>query len=377
MLPRPFTLSHSLPLPVRPSAERATLHGLLSPSWVATHAPLTFHFSTVVVGLWLYLVTAILHSLRQRAERWNPPHRTGGYSRADAGDLVTAAIPLVWSVATLVHASEAEFNLAEGTACTEYAVAVCGRQRAQGPYLPPDLVASWSGHPARPRQAARPPLGQLAPELAWASSPGAHSSLRALLAAPSFAWTSSALSPLGGGTLCNTPCTTTFQQGLLGADLEAVHALMPQPQQPVLWRRGVLACAAPTRVGATPSGGAPKLPAPWRVRLSRNFFTAHRLLDSFGLYSTPPLCYVRPLFNYAAVAAWNCFTTHDRQIALDYLAPIGCPSTSQLSSAHMYACQVSCDPAVRRGLLGVGAPAETRLGTYLTLDTGAPLSNRT
>lgn len=75
----------------------------------------------------MWLVT--LHSLASRhIETKFPKRETRGFSRAQTGDVMTAVLPLTWSITMLMHASTHSINFDENTAATVFSFTVVAYQ---------------------------------------------------------------------------------------------------------------------------------------------------------------------------------------------------------------------------------------------------------
>lgn len=71
----------------------------------------------------MWLVT--LHGLAAKnVEARFPRRETRGFSRAQTGDVMTAVLPLTWSITMLMHASTHSINFDENTAATSFSFTV-------------------------------------------------------------------------------------------------------------------------------------------------------------------------------------------------------------------------------------------------------------
>ena len=101
--------------------------GLMTP-WYLDYGHLTYWFfigSTVVIVLWLVY---IFSSLSRNIEERRPVRETRGFSRAQTGDILTAVLPLTWSVTMLGHASTHSINFDENTTATTFSFTVIAYQ---------------------------------------------------------------------------------------------------------------------------------------------------------------------------------------------------------------------------------------------------------
>lgn len=131
--PRSFTASSSL-------------NALNSP-WFIDYGHLTFWFfflCTFLLVMWL----VTLHNLTSKniETRW-PRRETRGFSRAQAGDVMTAVLPLTWSVTMLLHASTHSLNFDENTAATTFSFTVMAYQWGWNYYFPKDIVEKLANGP--------------------------------------------------------------------------------------------------------------------------------------------------------------------------------------------------------------------------------------
>jgi len=105
----------------------ASLNALNSP-WFIDYGHLTFWFfflSTFVLAMWL----VTLHGLASKnVEARSPRRETRGFSRAQAGDIMTAVLPMTWSITMLLHASTHSINFDENTAATVFSFHVIAYQ---------------------------------------------------------------------------------------------------------------------------------------------------------------------------------------------------------------------------------------------------------
>jgi len=75
--------------------------------------------------LWLvYFATSVTHNIEAR----RPIRETRGFSRAQTGDMLTAVLPLTWSITMLMHASTHSSNFDENTAATTFSFSVMAYQ---------------------------------------------------------------------------------------------------------------------------------------------------------------------------------------------------------------------------------------------------------
>lgn len=75
----------------------------------------------------MWLVT--LHGLAAKnVEARFPRRETRGFSRAQTGDVMTAVLPLTWSITMLMHASTHSINFDENTAATSFSFTVIAYQ---------------------------------------------------------------------------------------------------------------------------------------------------------------------------------------------------------------------------------------------------------
>ena len=114
MLPEPFTASMSQ------SALGTPMHLDYS------HLVFWFFFlGAFVAAAWL-LYTAV--TLTRYTEARRPVRETRGFSRAQTGDVMTAVLPMSWSVTMLMHASAHSSNFDENTTGTAFAVTIVAYQ---------------------------------------------------------------------------------------------------------------------------------------------------------------------------------------------------------------------------------------------------------
>lgn len=131
--PRSFTASSSL--------------NALNTPWFIDYGHLTFWFfflCTFLLVMWL----VTLHNLTSKnvETRW-PRRETRGFSRAQAGDVMTAVLPLTWSVTMLLHASTHSLNFDENTAATTFSFTVMAYQWGWNYYFPKDIVEKLANGP--------------------------------------------------------------------------------------------------------------------------------------------------------------------------------------------------------------------------------------
>jgi hypothetical protein len=75
--------------------------------------------------MWLIVSSNLVtHNVEARA----PIRETRGFSRAQAGDTLTAILPMAWSITMLMHASTHSHNFDENTASTTFIVYVIAYQ---------------------------------------------------------------------------------------------------------------------------------------------------------------------------------------------------------------------------------------------------------
>lgn len=124
--PRSFSVSPSL--------------NSLNTPWFIDYGHLMFWFfflSTFVIVMWL----VTLHSLASKnIETRLPKRETRGFSRAQTGDVMTAVLPLTWSITMLMHASTHSINFDENTAATVFSFTVVAYQWGWNYYFPRDVV---------------------------------------------------------------------------------------------------------------------------------------------------------------------------------------------------------------------------------------------
>lgn len=112
--PRAFAVSPSL--------------STLNTPWFMDYGHLTFwffFFATFVLVMWL----TTLHGLMARNIEARAPRReTRGFSRAQAGDVMTAILPMTWSITMLLHATTHSTNFDENTAATAFSFTVVAYQ---------------------------------------------------------------------------------------------------------------------------------------------------------------------------------------------------------------------------------------------------------
>lgn len=124
----------------------ASLNALNSP-WFIDYGHLTFWFfflCTFLLVMWLIT----LHNLTSKniETRW-PRRETRGFSRAQAGDVMTAVLPLTWSVTMLLHASTHSLNFDENTTATSFSFTVIAYQWGWNYYFPKDIIEKLSNGP--------------------------------------------------------------------------------------------------------------------------------------------------------------------------------------------------------------------------------------
>jgi len=94
----------------------------------------------------MWLVT--LHGLTAKnVEPRSPRRETRGFSRAQSGDVMTAALPMTWSITMLLHASTHSINFDENTAATVFSFTVVAYQWGWNYYFPKDIVEKLSSGP--------------------------------------------------------------------------------------------------------------------------------------------------------------------------------------------------------------------------------------
>lgn len=112
----------------------------LSSPWYIDYGHLMFWFfflSTFLIVMWI----VTLHSLTSRnVETRFPRRETRGFSRAQTGDVMTAVLPLTWSITMLMHASTHSINFDENTAATVFSFTVVAYQWGWNYYFPRDIV---------------------------------------------------------------------------------------------------------------------------------------------------------------------------------------------------------------------------------------------
>lgn len=117
----------------------ASFNALNSP-WYIDYGHLMFWFfflSTFIIVMWI----VTLHSLTSRnIETRFPRRETRGFSRAQTGDVMTAVLPLTWSITMLMHASTHSINFDENTAATVFSFTVVAYQWGWNYYFPRDIV---------------------------------------------------------------------------------------------------------------------------------------------------------------------------------------------------------------------------------------------
>lgn len=123
-----------------------SLNSLNTP-WFIDYGHLTFWFfflSTFVLIMWL----VTLHGLTARNVESRAPRReTRGFSRAQSGDVMTAVLPMTWSITMLLHASTHSINFDENTAATTFSFTVIAYQWGWNYYFPKDIVEKLAGGP--------------------------------------------------------------------------------------------------------------------------------------------------------------------------------------------------------------------------------------
>jgi hypothetical protein len=81
--------------------------------------------ATLVLVLWVaYLYVGLTRHLEER----RPVRETRGFSRAQTGDMLTAVLPLTWSITMLGHASTHSINFDENTTATVLSVSIIAYQ---------------------------------------------------------------------------------------------------------------------------------------------------------------------------------------------------------------------------------------------------------
>lgn len=123
-----------------------SLNSLNTP-WFVDYGHLTFwffFFTTFILAMWLIT----LHNLAAKnvESRW-PRRETRGFSRAQAGDAMTAVLPLTWSITMLLHASTHSLNFDENTSATSFSFTVIAYQWGWNYYFPRDIVEKLAGSP--------------------------------------------------------------------------------------------------------------------------------------------------------------------------------------------------------------------------------------
>ena len=100
----------------------------MSLPWFADYLHLAFWFfflTAFIISIWLAQAFFLL--IRSGESRL-PIRETRGFSRAQAGDTLTAIIPMAWSITMLMHASTHSSNFDENTDSTAMSLTVMAYQ---------------------------------------------------------------------------------------------------------------------------------------------------------------------------------------------------------------------------------------------------------
>lgn len=121
--------------------------GVLNTPWFLDYGHLIFWFyflSTFVIIMWL---TTSYGLFTRNVEPRMPIRETRGFSRAQTGDILTAVLPMAWSITMLMHATTHSTNFDENTASTVFTVTVVAYQWGWNYYFPRDVLDTFAAAP--------------------------------------------------------------------------------------------------------------------------------------------------------------------------------------------------------------------------------------
>jgi hypothetical protein len=76
-----------------------------------------------------------------------PIRETRGFSRAQTGDVLTAILPMSWSITMLMHASTHSINFDENTTATAFSLTIIAYQWGWNYYFPRDILQIFAAMP--------------------------------------------------------------------------------------------------------------------------------------------------------------------------------------------------------------------------------------